>query len=107
MDLDAAALEHGFEPNNELRVFYSDCKEHKQVKIPFVLGRSPVLRFTHRRLPILSLLLAPFFSNVTNTSFLIDDLLYRTGPKVPADASRLRRRIKEAVLADLPGRCVL
>ena len=72
-----------------------------------LLGRSPVLRFTRRRLPILSLLLAPFFSNVTNTSFLTDDLLYRTGPKVPADASRLRRRIKEAVLADRLGRFVL
>ena len=35
MDLDAAALAHGFEPNNEPRVFYNDRKEHKQVKIPF------------------------------------------------------------------------
>ena len=62
---------------------------------------------SRRRLPILSLLLAPFFSIVTITSFLAHDLLYRTGLKVSVDASRLCRRIKEVVLADSLGRFVL
>ena len=44
---------------------------------------------------------APFFLIVTTLPFLADDLLYCTVLKVSADASRLRRRIKEAVLAEI------
>jgi hypothetical protein len=85
---------------------YKDTLCYEKVAHP-VLGRYPFLRLARHQLPILSLLLAPFFSNVTNTSFLADDLLCRTGLKVSADASRFRCRIKEAVLADTLGRLVL
>ena len=67
----------------------------------------PSFRLARQALPILSPLLAPFFSNVTNTSFTADDFFYGAGLKVPVDTSRLRRRIKEAVLWDLLGRFVL